>query len=108
MDNAAGFEIKAGVKEPAFDSWTEVTLQVEVKVEVVLIVISHNGREIARLPLTLPIDDAADFAAANIDIDRDADIIEDAIGVIAIEEFVHLIPTDPIWAVGPLVCSRQR
>jgi hypothetical protein len=95
MDEAAGFEITAGVKAATSDHWTEVTLRVEVRLASEIIVLSHNDRELARLRLRLPLDEGADFSGEDVDIDRDAGAIEQEIGTHVLEEIIHLIPADP-------------
>ncbi len=94
MNNSAGFEIKAGTKNPASDMWTDITLHGEVRLAEELLVLSHEGREIARVSLNLPLHDLADAAGFDIDIDH-SDMIDRAIGSLGLEGIIQLIPTDP-------------
>ena len=94
MENIAGFEIRAGVRNAAADIWIDTTLRGEIRLFDRVIVLSHEGREIARLSLDLPLPDEADAAGPDIDIEDDG-VIDEAIGGYGIEEIIHLVPADP-------------
>ncbi|WP_296489151.1 hypothetical protein [Rhodoferax sp.] len=100
-EDAAVFEITAGVKDVEAENWTDITLRGQLRLDEELLVLSYEDHEIARLSLAaaldIPLEDGADTAGSNIDFDIDyANTVDGVIRSLGIEEIIHQIPTDPI------------
>src|SRR5688572_1080168 len=91
-DNLAIVHVSAGVREAPGAPWAEVDLRVEADLEEEMVSIFIRDERIARFPLDLPLPDARDFEGADIDVEGDDAIVDDAIGDVGIERIIGMIP----------------
>ncbi len=116
--DSAPFEIRAAFRDLGQKDWNEISLTIDLRYAEGVLVVRQGEREIGRIPLDLALAPAEEPTGTDIDIDADSALIEDALGAKAVEELIHLIPSDPIFgcivksavstAVGQIIrCWRQ-
>ena len=110
MENAARFELKAGIKDINQSDWKETTIQVDVLFDRKVIELTHEGRTIGTIPLDFPVSDTPDAADEDIDIDAESTAIEELIGSIPTDPFLGcIIKGAASTAVGQIIrCWRRH
>jgi hypothetical protein len=125
LDDAAIMEdklvatVQASVRRLPDEVWLKETVELAVDFAQSVVEVKVRGRVIATVPLTLPIPDSSDLLGGDIDIVADDHLFDHAIGPVAVEELIHLIPTDPLFGcfvkgavstvVGQIIrCWRTR
>lgn len=97
MEDQLRLSVAGSVRHLPNGEWREETIDLLVDLGRSVIEVRVRDRPIATVPLTSPLPDITDFLGNGSDISADDMILDGELGTAAIEELIHLIPTDPFF-----------